>query len=180
MPHSTIFSCQSRRWQFQSHHTHCSCALVHWSIHLHDQPLGRIQRVNQWIRSDWKHTCDQCTRTCGQYEGLRGSRREGGRGVVAVPAVWVKKVKSSNERQCQQLRDKRVSGEEKSSKQEFWWFLLEWDSSSNLPFISLYINLFIAFFWAVMFFLFMLFSTKKKPQNLLLLLRNYISRPPNS
>lgn len=36
---------------------------------------------------------DQCKRTCGQYEGLRGSLGERGRGVVAVPAVWVKKVR---------------------------------------------------------------------------------------
>lgn len=38
-------------------------------------------------------TCDRRRRTCGQYEGLGGSHREWGRGVVAVPAVWVKRSK---------------------------------------------------------------------------------------
>lgn len=50
---------------------------------------GCIQKVNQESAA----TCDPCRRTCGQYEGLGGPRREWGRGVVAVPAVWVKRVR---------------------------------------------------------------------------------------
>lgn len=52
-----------------------------------------IQMATQWIRStgDTPVNVDQCKRTCGQNEGLRGSLGEGGRGVVAVPAVWVKR-----------------------------------------------------------------------------------------
>lgn len=52
-----------------------------------------IQMATQSIHSTGNTpvNVDQCKRTCGQYEGLRGSLREGGRGVVAVPAVWVKR-----------------------------------------------------------------------------------------
>lgn len=32
-------------------------------------------------------------RTCRQNEGLRGPRRERGRGLVTVPTVWVKEAK---------------------------------------------------------------------------------------
>lgn len=50
---------------------------------------GCIQKVNQESTA----TCDPCRRTCGQYEGLGSPRREWGRGVVAVPTVWVKRVR---------------------------------------------------------------------------------------
>lgn len=48
---------------------------------------------------------DQCKRTCGQYEGLGGSRWEGGRGVIAVPAVWVKKVRGQMRSNVNNWRD---------------------------------------------------------------------------
>lgn len=88
-------------WWFQSHYyalvvriTHCSYSLIHppsWLGITNTRDV--IQEVTQWIRSTGNTPVkfDQCKRTCGQYEGLRGSRREGGRGVIAVPAVWVKR-----------------------------------------------------------------------------------------
>lgn len=107
--------------------THCSR-----SIH-HKPHQTRIQEVTQWIHSTGNTpvNLDQCERTCGQYEGLRGSRRERGRGVIAVQAVWVKKVRGqmrSNVNswpqktdktwavKCKRCRDKRKCS---NSRQEF-------------------------------------------------------------
>lgn len=50
------------------------------------------QRLNQLVTGGGGKAA-QNQRTCRQNEGLRGSRRERGRGLVTVPAVWVKEVK---------------------------------------------------------------------------------------
>lgn len=84
-----VLSKKKKKKKFHFYLEQTSAAGFH---HTTDTPTITSQRLNQSV-TEGGGKAAQNQRTCRQNEGLRGSRRERGRGLVTVPAVWVKKVK---------------------------------------------------------------------------------------